>query len=79
MASSNSFAHGGKDGHPFPVPSRVYDESKRPQRSDDYRLVSGDAPNRSWPDSVWQTAAAFLYVNVAPLMVGQRLQEATAL
>jgi hypothetical protein len=22
-----SFAHGGKDGHPFPVPTRVYDES----------------------------------------------------
>jgi uncharacterized protein len=22
-----SFAHGGKDGHPFPVPSRVYDET----------------------------------------------------
>ncbi|MCL4102971.1 DUF763 domain-containing protein [Fibrobacter sp. HC4] len=24
-----SFAHGGKDGHPFPVPTRVYDESIR--------------------------------------------------
>ena len=22
-----SFAHGGKDGHPFPVPTKVYDES----------------------------------------------------
>jgi hypothetical protein len=22
-----SFAHGGKDGHPFPVPRKVYDES----------------------------------------------------
>lgn len=22
-----SFAHGGKDGHPFPVPTRIYDES----------------------------------------------------
>ncbi len=22
-----SFAHGGKDGHPFPVPTRVYDET----------------------------------------------------
>jgi hypothetical protein len=21
-----SFAHGGKDGHPFPVPTKVYDE-----------------------------------------------------
>lgn len=24
-----SFAHGGKDGHPFPVPVRTYDESLR--------------------------------------------------
>ena len=24
-----SFAHGGKDGHPFPVPVRIYDESIR--------------------------------------------------
>lgn len=24
-----SFAHGGKDGHPFPVPLRIYDESIR--------------------------------------------------
>jgi hypothetical protein len=24
-----SFAHGGKDGHPFPVPTRVYDETIR--------------------------------------------------
>ena len=22
-----SFAHGGKDGHPFPLPTRVYDEA----------------------------------------------------
>ena len=22
-----AFAHGGKDGHPFPVPTRVYDET----------------------------------------------------
>ena len=22
-----SFAHGGKDGHPFPVPTKIYDES----------------------------------------------------
>ena len=24
-----SFAHGGKDGHPFPVPTKVYDEAIR--------------------------------------------------
>jgi hypothetical protein len=25
-----SFAHGGKDGHPFPVPTKVYDETIAP-------------------------------------------------
>src|SRR5262249_27411442 len=28
-----SFAHGGKDGHPFPVPIKVYDETLRVLRS----------------------------------------------
>jgi len=28
-----SFAHGGKDGHPFPVPTRVYDETIQVLRS----------------------------------------------
>jgi hypothetical protein len=28
-----SFAHGGKDGHPFPVPVRVYDETIRVLKS----------------------------------------------
>ncbi|MEQ9402198.1 MAG: DUF763 domain-containing protein [Cyclobacteriaceae bacterium] len=28
-----SFAHGGKDGHPFPVPTKVYDESIRVLRT----------------------------------------------
>ena len=28
-----SFAHGGKDGHPFPVPLRVYDETIRVLKS----------------------------------------------
>jgi len=28
-----SFAHGGKDGHPFPVPLRVYDETLRVLKS----------------------------------------------
>jgi hypothetical protein len=28
-----SFAHGGKDGHPFPVPLKVYDETLRVLRS----------------------------------------------
>lgn len=33
-----SFAHGGKDGHPFPVPLRIYDESIR---------ILGDAIEKS--------------------------------
>lgn len=33
-----SFAHGGKDGHPFPVPTRIYDESIR---------ILGDAVEKS--------------------------------
>jgi heme exporter protein D len=52
---------------------------KRSQRPDDYRFVSGDAPNRSWTDSVWKAAAAFLCFSVALLIVGQPLQKATAL
>jgi hypothetical protein len=31
--SGKSFAHGGKDGHPFPVPLRVYDETIRVMKS----------------------------------------------
>jgi len=52
---------------------------KRSQPPDDYRLVSGDAPNRSWTDSVCAAAAAFWCLSVAPLIVGQPLQKATAL
>jgi hypothetical protein len=52
---------------------------KRSQRPNDYRLVSEDAPNRSWTDSVCSAAAAFLCIHVALLIVGQPLQEATAL
>jgi hypothetical protein len=52
---------------------------KRSQRPNDYRLVSGDAPNRSWTDSVCKAAAAFLCFSVAQLIVGQPLQKATAL
>ena len=39
-----SFAHGGKDGHPFPVPLKVYDETISVLRSgvEKARLGSGD-------------------------------------
>lgn len=36
-----SFAHGGKDGHPFPVPLRVYDETIRVLKSAVHRAKLG--------------------------------------
>ncbi|HET6410590.1 MAG TPA: DUF763 domain-containing protein [Anaeromyxobacter sp.] len=38
-----SLAHGGKDGHPFPVPLRVYDETLRVLRSAVARARLGEA------------------------------------
>ena len=45
-----SFAHGGKDGHPFPVPLHVYDESiaRAPTRA---RRGEGWGTPRSWTAS----------------------------
>jgi hypothetical protein len=39
-----SFAHGGKDGHPFPVPIKIYDETLTTLRSaiDKAKLGIGD-------------------------------------
>lgn len=37
-----SFAHGGKDGHPFPVPTRVYDETIRVLRDSLERAKIGN-------------------------------------
>ncbi len=37
-----SFAHGGKDGHPFPVPCRVYDESIRILKNSIEKAKIGD-------------------------------------
>jgi hypothetical protein len=37
-----SFAHGGKDGHPFPVPLRVYDDTLNVLRSALERAAVGD-------------------------------------
>jgi len=36
-------AHGGKDGHPFPVPLRVYDETIRVLKSAVNRAKLGNA------------------------------------
>jgi hypothetical protein len=38
---------------------------KHSQRPDDYCLVSEDAPNGSWADSVDMAAAAFLVLRVS--------------
>ena len=57
----------------------IRDAEKRSQRPDDYLLVSGNAPNRSWTDWFYKAAAAFLCIGVASLIVGQPLQKATAL
>jgi hypothetical protein len=38
-----SFAHGGKDGHPFPVPLRTYDETIAVLRRSVQRAKTGDA------------------------------------
>jgi len=37
-----SFAHGGKDGHPFPVPTKVYDETINILRSSVEKAKLGD-------------------------------------
>jgi hypothetical protein len=40
-----SFAHGGKDGHPFPVPLKIYDESLNFLRASlDRARVAGSGP-----------------------------------
>jgi len=38
-----SLAHGGKDGHPFPVPLKVYDETLRVMRNAVDRARLGNA------------------------------------
>ena len=38
-----SFAHGGKDGHPFPVPTKVYDETINVMKTSVERARIGDS------------------------------------
>jgi hypothetical protein len=59
--------------------SPIRSAEKRSQPPDDYRLVSEEAPNGSWADSVGKAAAAFLRFNVALLIVDRPLQKAIAL
>jgi len=41
-----SFAHGGKDGHPFPVPTKIYDESIRILRHSVEKARIGNSDKR---------------------------------
>lgn len=41
-----SFAHGGKDGHPFPVPTKVYDETINQLRQSVERAKLGQADKK---------------------------------
>ena len=42
-----SFAHGGKDGHPFPVPTRVYDETISILRDSVEKAKVGDTDKKA--------------------------------
>jgi hypothetical protein len=41
-----SFAHGGKDGHPFPVPTRVYDETIHTLKEALYKARIGESDKK---------------------------------
>lgn len=51
-----SFAHGGKDGHPFPVPLKVYDESIRVLHESIERSKLGDHEKTDCLRRLHQTA-----------------------
>jgi hypothetical protein len=42
-----SFAHGGKDGHPFPVPLKVYDETIHHMRESIQKSKLGDSHKKT--------------------------------
>jgi hypothetical protein len=42
-----SFAHGGKDGHPFPVPTKVYDETINILKTSVEKAKIGDADKQA--------------------------------
>jgi hypothetical protein len=42
-----SFAHGGKDGHPFPVPIKVYDETIATLQTAVYKAKLGNADKQA--------------------------------
>lgn len=52
-----SFAHGGKDGHPFPVPTRVYDETIHTLRHAVNKAKIGHSDKQKAIKSLHDTAA----------------------
>lgn len=51
-----SFAHGGKDGHPFPVPITVYDETIRTLQNAIHRSKLGNTDKLKAIQSLYQVA-----------------------
>jgi hypothetical protein len=51
-----SFAHGGKDGHPFPVPITVYDETIRTLQSAIHKSKLGNTDKLKAIQSLYQVA-----------------------
>lgn len=51
-----SFAHGGKDGHPFPVPLTVYDETIRTLQSAIHKSKLGNSDKLKAIQSLYQVA-----------------------
>ena len=51
-----SFAHGGKDGHPFPVPITVYDETIRTLQNATHRSKLGNTDKLRAIQSLYQVA-----------------------
>jgi hypothetical protein len=59
-------AHGGKDGHPFPVPLRVYDETLRVLKSAVDRAKLGNADRLAAIQRLDQQARALERVAKGP-------------
>ncbi|MEM9328077.1 MAG: DUF763 domain-containing protein, partial [Bacteroidota bacterium] len=60
-----SFAHGGKDGHPFPVPTKTYDESIGVLKSAVHRARMGHSDKMKALKSL-STAAERMESNFVP-------------
>ena len=52
-----SFAHGGKDGHPFPVPTKVYDETIQTLESAVTKAKLGNSEKQAAIKALSQIAA----------------------